>query len=131
MRHCRTYLSVLPGLRVQDLEIPWAAAVCQAVRAAEPGGFRHGDPTDAVHRLRSFPLDLSVRGGNPYTVRKSLSKVRYASKGLPSLLLKPLIRDVLPLVTRSAIWLSVSCFSPLLRKTVRGQSTLLHLATFG
>jgi hypothetical protein len=34
-----------------------------------------------------------------------LSKVRYASKGLPSLLLKPLIRDVLPLVTRSAIWL--------------------------
>ena len=103
----------------------------QLVRAAEPGGFRHGDPTDAVHRLRSFPLGLSVRGGNPYTMRKSLSKVRYASKGLPSLLLKPLIRDVLPLVTRSAIWLSVSCFSPLLRKTVRGQSTLLHLATFG
>ena len=103
----------------------------QLVRAAEPGGFRHGDPTDAVHRLRSFPLGLSVRGGNPYTVRKSLSKVRYASKGLPSLLLKPLIRDVLPLVTRSAIWLSVSCFSPLLRKTVSPQSTLLHLATFG
>ena len=103
----------------------------QLVRAAEPGGFRHGDPTDAVHRLRSFPLGLSVRGGNPYTVRKSLSKVRYASKGLPSLLLNPLIRDVLPLVTRSAIWLSVSCFSPLLRKTVSPQSTLLHLATFG
>ena len=103
----------------------------RAVRAAELGGFRYGDPTDAVHRLRSFPLDLSVRGGNPYTMRKSLSKVRYASKGLSSLLLNPLIRAVLPLVTRSVIWLSVSCFSPLLRKTVREQSTLLHLATFG
>ena len=37
----------------------------QLVRAAEPGGFRHGDLTDAVHRLRSFPLGLSVRGREP------------------------------------------------------------------
>ena len=39
MRHCRTYLPVLPGLRVQDLEIPWAAAVGQAVLPEPPEGF--------------------------------------------------------------------------------------------
>ena len=38
MRHCRTYLPVLPGLRVQDLEIPRAAAVCQAVLPEPPEG---------------------------------------------------------------------------------------------
>lgn len=73
----------------------------QLVRAAEPGGFRHGEPADTVHRPPPFPFALPVRGGNSYTVRKSLSKVTQASKDLPSLLLKPLIRAVLPLVKRS------------------------------
>ena len=201
----------MPGLRVQDLEIPWAAAVCQAVLPEPPEGLGcrsaaevadtvqageaeaaevdeqvlHGEdaqlparPDDALRQAEGVERGIEqaaeparsaglapllrhvlVDGGDPVAAEQGgkgcavdhqdavetgvgdvvavhpegdAQLVRAAEPGgLPSLLLKPLIRDVLPLVTRSAIWLSVSCFSPLLRKTVRGQSTLLHLATFG
>ena len=59
----------------------------QLVRAAEPAGSSATViQLIAVHRLRSFPLGLSVRGGNPYTVRKLLveGEVRIEGVAVPA-----------------------------------------------
>lgn len=86
---------------------------------------------DFVIKVQVFRYFLDFFLGKSNTTLYSASNFRAASNDLPPLLLKPLITAVLPLVSKSAICLSVSSFSLRLRKTIRPQSALLHLATFG